>query len=64
MVTLDIAVKIAPTHLQFYIQQLRKSGFQDPVTAEQNSYNEFVKSVMNELAGAIDYFRGFYKECK
>ena len=35
--------------IPFFIQQLRKSGFQDPVTNEQNNYNLFLESLIDEL---------------
>jgi hypothetical protein len=36
-------------NIPFFIIQLRKSGFQDPVTNEQNNYNLFLESLLNEL---------------
>ena len=36
-------------HIPFFITQLRKSGFQDPVTNEQNNYNLFLESLIDEL---------------
>jgi hypothetical protein len=35
--------------IPFFIQQLRKSGFQDPVTTEQHNYNLFLASLIDEL---------------
>jgi hypothetical protein len=35
--------------IPFFIQQLRHSGFQDPVTEEQNNYNFFLESLLEEL---------------
>ena len=35
--------------IPFFIAQLLKSGFQDPVTTEQNNYNLFLESLIEEL---------------
>jgi hypothetical protein len=35
--------------IPFFISQLAKSGFQDPVTTEQHNYNLFLESLIEEL---------------
>jgi hypothetical protein len=46
----EILYRKSAEHMQkFILQNLRKSGFVDPVTAEQQRYNEFITELCQDL---------------
>ena len=39
--------------IEFTIKQLAKSGFQDPVTEEQNQFNDYLEAHIKDLKGRL-----------
>ena len=52
--------KFHPSHYRFFMSRLRSAGFEDPVTEEQETYNEYCEYLCKQLEDMLKD----YKEMK